>query len=295
MAGVKRFSLITADEERDLALRFVETGDKDAAERLVTANLRFVTKVALEYKAYGLRILDLVQEGNLGLMHAVKKFDPSRGYRLITYAVWWIRAYIQAYILKQWSLVKIGTTQAQRKLFFKLKGATQRLAGTEPDLCSDERRVQLAESLGVREQDVSMMEMRMAARDFSLDKPLDTDGGETTHVEMLPCDRPGTFAKVFATESRAHLREDLRAALSGLNEREREIIMLRHLSDEPPTLREVGKRWGVSRERARQIEQNARNKIKRYLLKKSRVVADILPGVHPESLRPAPRTTRYAA
>ncbi len=277
MAGVKRYELLTADEEHELALRFSQQGDKTAAEKLVTANLRFVTKVALEYKAYGLRILDLVQEGNLGLMHAVKKFDPERGYRLITYAVWWIRAYIQSYILRQWSLVKIGTTQAQRRLFFKLNGAAQRLAQQAPDLDAEARRDELATTLGVRKKDISMMEMRLAARDFSLDKPLDHDGGETTHVEMLPCTQRSSFAQVFERECRDHLRADLSAALSGLNDREREVIMLRHLSDEPPTLREVGQRWGVSRERARQIEASARNKLKRYMLKRSRVLGDVMP------------------
>lgn len=281
MGEVRRFPLLSREQEYELAVRLRDEGDIEAAHQLVTSNLRFVVKVALEYRNYGLRTLDLVQEGNIGLMHAVKKFDPDRGYRLITYAVWWIRAYIQSYLVKGWSLVKMGTTQAQRKLFFRLGAAKNRLEqerGASLEGLSDEDRHEaLAQALGVRPSDVSEMEMRLSARDFSLDLTLD-DSGETTHLDILPDETvEAGDAMVFRRELREGLKGELKDAMSLLNPREREVIELRYLGDEPPTLREVGERWGVSRERARQIESAAREKLKKQLLEKSRVIADLLP------------------
>lgn len=281
MSEVKRFPLLSREEEYELAIRLRDTEEREAAHALVTSNLRFVVKIAMEYRAYGMRILDLVQEGNVGLMHAVKKFDPDRGYRLITYAVWWIRAYIQSHLVRTFSLVKLGTTQAQRKLFFRLKPAKKHLSesqrGVWEAMSEAERAEMLAEHIGVRTEDVTEMQMRLSGRDFSLDLALE-ESGETTHLDMLVDPQSATSdALVFDQEFREKMREEFSAALSLLNAREREVIELRHLRETPPTLREVGERWGVSRERARQVEASAREKMKRYLLEKSKVLHDAFP------------------
>ncbi len=281
MTEIRRFPLLTREEENELAVRLRDEQDVDAAHHLVTSNLRFVVKVAMEYRNYGARLLDLVQEGNVGLMHAVRKFDPERGYRLITYAVWWIRAYIQSYLLKAFSLVKVGTTQAQRRIFFRLGAAKNRLEqnlGAEVALLSEsERHAELARSLGVRESEISEMEMRMSARDFSLDLALE-EGGDATHLDVLPDEAgPSSESVVAQRELDEGITVDLAAALKTLSAREREVIELRYLSDEPPTLREVGARWGVSRERARQIEAVARDKLKKHLVNKSEVLREMLP------------------
>lgn len=290
MREVRRFPLLSRDEERELALRLRDEDDVEAAHRLVTANLRFVVKVALEYRGYGARTLDLVQEGNVGLMHAVRKFEPDRGYRLITYAVWWIRAYIQSYLLKAYSLVKVGTTQAQRRIFFRLGAARNRLEqhlGVEASQLSDaERHAALAEALGVRESEVSEMEMRLSARDFSLDLALEEDGG-TTHLDALPdVQSPSSESLVAHRELQEGIRSDLQAAIAELSPREREIIELRYLRDEPPTLREVGQRFGISRERARQIESVARDRLRRHLLRRSEATRSFL-REGPTELAPA--------
>lgn len=290
MREVRRFPLLSRDEERELALRLREEDDVEAAHRLVTANLRFVVKVALEYRGYGARTLDLVQEGNVGLMHAVRKFEPDRGYRLITYAVWWIRAYIQSYLLKAFSLVKVGTTQAQRRIFFRLGAARNRLEqhlGVEASQLSDaERHAALAEALGVRESEVSEMEMRLSARDFSLDLALEEEGG-TTHLDALPdAQSPSSESLVAHREMQQGIRSDLHAAIAELSPREREIIELRYLQDEPPTLREVGQRFGISRERARQIESVARERLRRHLLRRSEATRSFL-REGPAELAPA--------
>lgn len=283
MNEVKRFPLLSREQEYAYALALRDREDRRAAQALVTANLRFVVKIAQQYHAQGVRVLDLVQEGNLGLMHAVKKFDPDRGYRLITYAVWWIRAYIQSYLVHSWSLVKLGTTQAQRKLFFRLHGAQQawerdEAAATTPS-SARERHREIASWLGVRSDDVAEMELRLSARDFSLDLALDEDG-QVTFLDTLPdpAQESGEVL-VFRQEVREQLRAELAEALGTLSEREREVIELRHFHEEPPTLREVGERWGVSRERARQVEASAREKLKAYLLDRSRVLRDVLPGL----------------
>lgn len=281
MSEVKRFPLLSREEEYELAIRLRDTGEREAAHALVTSNLRFVVKIAMEYRAYGMRVLDLVQEGNVGLMHAVKKFDPDRGYRLITYAVWWVRAYIQSHLVRTFSLVKLGTTQAQRKLFFRLKPAQRNLSEKQrvawESMSEEERCEKLAEHIGVRADDVAEMQMRLSGRDFSLDLALE-EHGETTHLDLLVDPQGATGeAVVFDREFREKMREEFSAALSLLNAREREVIELRHLGETPPTLREVGERWGVSRERARQVEASAREKMKRYLLEKSKVLHDAFP------------------
>ena len=262
MAEVRKFSLLTPEEEKELGLRVYDHGDKEAARKLVTSNLRFVVKIAYEYRHYGLSMIDLIQEGNIGLMKAVSKFDPHRGFRLISYAVWWIRAYIQAFILKSWSLVKIGTTQAQRKLFYKLKSTKREMAasdGTAPSA------LQLADALGVTEADIDEMDVRLAGRDFFLDSKVDSDGGTTTHLDLLTSSTP-TQEEVFAeTEERRGLRALADEAMRNLTEKERYVVENRVMADDAMTLQEIGDHFSISRERARQIEANAIKKVKKAL------------------------------
>jgi len=257
MAEINRFAILTADEEFRLAVRLKKFNDMDAAEKLVVSNLRFVVKIAHEYRNYGIKLADLVQEGNIGLMHAVKKFDPYRGYRLISYAVWWIRAYIQNYIIKSWSLVKIGTTQAQRKLFFKLSQARKRLEGL-----SEKRPefAEIAETLGVRPDEIADMEMRMSGRDFSLDASVSEDG-DSTHMDLLTYDGEDQEAALIRKEEMELVQNNIAGALTGLNEKEVFIIRNRVMADNPLTLQAIGDRYHITRERARQIEKQALRKL----------------------------------
>lgn len=256
MSQIQRFALISRDEEQELARRWRRQGDVSAAHALICANLRFVVKVAQEYRSYGVRLPDLVQEGNIGLMMAVKKFDPERGLRLITYAVWWIRAYMQSYIIRSWSLVKIGTTQAQKKLFYKLsqtREAIRRLTGSEDTDA-------IAESLAVREDEVEEMAVRMA-RDVSLDAEL-VEGEGFTLGDRLVDERENQEHLLIRQQEESHLSTAVAAALERLNERERAIVHDRILADEPRTLQELADDYGISRERVRQLEKNALAKLK---------------------------------
>jgi len=260
MAQVNRFDLLSPEEEVALARRYRDEGDLAAAERLVTANLRFVVKVAHEYRNYGCKLLDLVQEGNIGLMLAVKKFDPERGIRLISYAVWWIRAYIQNFIIKSWSLVKIGTTQAQKKLFFKLnqtREALKRLTGK-----SDSE--DIAAELDVRTAEVEEMSRRMQSRDASLDLKL-VEGDDFSLMDSL-ADERANQEEMLAEHQEDELRRQMVAiAMARLTPRERDIVSARLLQDKPLTLQELAERYGISRERVRQVEQNALKKMKEAL------------------------------
>ena len=258
LAQISRFDLLSAEEELELARRYRRRGDLEAAHRLICANLRFVVKIANEYRAYGMKALDLIQEGNIGLMMAVKKFDPERGIRLITYAVWWIRAHIQSFIIRSWSLVKIGTTQAQKRLFFKLNQARQavrRLTGGEDDL------EEVARQLHVRDEEVEEMALRMGARDTSLDLELN-EGQDYTLLDLLADDRDNQEDILLQREERARLSGRVEQALGRLNERERRIVHDRILSDRPRTLQELAEEYGISRERIRQLEKNALEKVK---------------------------------
>ena len=264
MVQVNRFDLLSAEQEYDLAVRHMQDGDMDAAHRLVCANLRFVVKVANEYRGYGLRLLDLVQEGNVGLMMAVKKFDPSRGTRLITYAVWWIRAYIQNYIMRSWSLVKIGTTQMQKKLFFKLAQTRNALLNQT----GSEDIEDIARELDVNQEIVVEMSQRMGRRDASLDVEL-TEGEGYTLLHTLPDKADNQETLLLANEERRLNTERTQAALSVLNPRERNIIKQRILADPPSTLQDIAEQYGVSRERIRQIEQNALQKLRKAMTTES--------------------------
>jgi RNA polymerase sigma-32 factor len=277
MAEVKRIPMLPREEEDRLARQYRDHGDIEAAHKLTTANLRFVVKVAYQFRTYGMRMLDLIQEGNMGLMRAVQKFNPDRGYRLISYAVWWIKAFLQAHVLKSYSLVKLGTTQAQRKIFFRLRAARARLeqeaSARGAELSPKQRLEELAGELGVDSADVMEMELRLAARDFSLDAEVGEESHET-HVALLPSPDEDVEEGLARRQVGALLKRDVSQALSTLSAKERQIVEERLMADDAPTLREIGERWGVSRERARQIEASALQKIKGYLTAHSPVVQE---------------------
>ncbi len=263
ISEINRYKLLSRAEEQEIALQYRDTGDVKAAHKLVVSNLRFVVKISHEYRGYGLRLLDLIQEGNIGLMKAVKKFDPNRGYRLISYAVWWIRAYIQNFVMRSWSLVKLGTTQAQRKLFFKLRSERDR---ADREAAEGERATseELATRLSVANEDIIQMEQRMGARDFSLDMEVQ-DGARQTHLDMLDTDEPHQEELYAEVEERRLLRRMVDVAKADLNEKERYIIDNRLLTDEPKTLQQIGENFSISRERARQIEGNVLRKLRSAL------------------------------
>ena len=263
---INKVSLLTVEEERRLAREYRNEGKTRAAHKLVEANLRFVVKVAFEYRSYGLRMADLIQEGNIGLMKAVQKFDPDKEIRLISYAVWWIRAYIQNHILKSWSLVKIGTTQAQRKLFFSLARTRHEIERLTPgaSLASEGIDVQLvAKKLRVRASDVVEMQQRMEGRDLSLDAPV--ADGTSTHLEFTPSDADPQDEELGRAEEEAIVNRRVDEAMSHLDPRERHIVEARIMGDGKETLRDLGQHFGFSRERARQLEIRALEKLRRDL------------------------------
>jgi RNA polymerase sigma-32 factor len=259
LSEISRFPLLSAEHERHLAHRFREEGDLQAAHELITANLRFVVKVAGEYRSYGMKMLDLIQEGNIGLMMAVRKFDPAKGVRLISYAVWWIRAYIQNHIISAWSLLKIGTTQAQRKLFFKLNQAKQAIISMtgEADLHST------ALALDVKDVEAQEMEQRLRG-ELSLDVEMfEGEGG--TFLESLPDLRQNQEELLAERQESTILERGVAGALENLNEKERFVIERRVTSESPMTLQEIADHFSLSRERVRQIEEGALKKMKRLL------------------------------
>jgi RNA polymerase sigma-32 factor len=259
LTEIRKFPLLSPDEERLYAVKFFEEKDLESAHRLITSNLRFVVKVASEYKSYGMKMLDLIQEGNIGLMMAVRKFNPHKGIRLISYAVWWIRAYIQNYIISAWSLLKIGTTQAQKKLFFKLnqaKNAIRQLTGTD-DLEAT------ALALDVKESEAVEMNQRMQG-EFSLDAEV-VAGEGLTLLESLIDDRQNQEEALAEQQEASLLQGQVAQAMEHLNEKERYVIERRVASDEPLTLQEIADHFSISRERVRQIEENALKKIKNHL------------------------------
>ncbi len=261
LAEVKKFRLLDEDEEHHLAVRLFDHHDLEAAHTLITSNLRFVVKVAAEYRNYGMKMLDLIQEGNIGLMMAVKKFNPYRGFRLISYAVWWIRAYIQNYIVSAWSLVKIGTTQAQRKLFFKFKQAQhaiRSMSDGDVDLSA------LAQALEVTEAEVVEMELRLQG-EVSLDAEL-RQGEGVTALDGLADEQPNQEELLGVYQEQALLQRQVASAVSGLGEKEQFVIEHRITADEPMTLQEIADHFAISRERVRQIEGNALRKVRTALL-----------------------------
>lgn len=262
MRETRRYPLLTPEEEKELAVRLVEHGDTAAARRLIEANLRLVVKIAYEYRRAHKNLLDLVQEGNIGLIQAVSKFDPYRGVKLSSYAAFWIRAYILKFILNNWRLVKIGTTQAQRKLFFNLRKEKDKLErlGFEPE------HKLLAERMNVTEDEVAEMEKRLESSDMSLDAPMsrDEEGGRT-RMDALPA--PGSRPDVEAeqVEFRTLLREKLETFARTLSGRDETLFRERWLTESPRTLQDIGDEFGISRERARQIEKRLLDKLRTYL------------------------------
>ena len=257
ISEINRFSLLTPEEEFKLAVRLKKYNDVAAAEKLIVSNLRFVVKIAHEYRSYGFKLADLIQEGNIGLIHAVKKFDPYKGYRLISYAVWWIRAYIQNYLIKSWSIVKIGTTQAQRKLFFKLnqtKKDLETLSRKNPEFS------EIATSLGVKDTEVAEMDLRMGSRDVSLNEIIN-DESSNSHLDFLAYEGDDQEVSLIKNEEKSLVQRGIAGALAHLNERENYIILNRVMADDPQTLQEIGEKYNISRERARQIEKQALKKM----------------------------------
>jgi RNA polymerase sigma-32 factor len=258
---INQFSLLTQEEEFQLAVTYRKYNDLKSAQKLITSNLRFVVKVAFEYKSYGVKLLDLVQEGNIGLMMAVKKFDPYKGFRFISYAIWWIRAYIQNFIIKSWSLVKIGTTQAQKKLFYKI-GKVRKALESEGD--SEKKYELLAKNLDVSKSDIIEMEQRMSSRDFSLDAPFDEDH-ELTHLDLLQENSLNQEEALVREEEKEIREREVVNAMKRLNEKEVYVIKNRIMADSPLTLQEIGNHLKLSRERVRQIESEALKKLKKEI------------------------------
>jgi RNA polymerase sigma-32 factor len=265
MREVERHALLTREQEHDLAVHYTKTGDVDAAARLVTANLRLVVKLAYEYRRAYKNMMDLIQEGNIGLMQAVKRYDPYRGVKLSSYAAWWIRAYMLRFILNNWRLVKLGTTQAQRKLFFNLNKEKARLAalGIEPT------HAEIASSLGVDERDVSEMDRRLARGDASLDAPVgDGEGRQTSRMELMPAATVGPDRIAETAELSDVLKGHLDEFRHTLKGKDLEIYERRLIADEPMTLQELGDHFGVSRERIRQLEARVTGKLREFLREK---------------------------
>jgi RNA polymerase sigma-32 factor len=266
LAEIRRFPMLSQDEEFMLGKRWREHQDSNAAEKLVTSHLRLVAKIAMGYRGYGLPVAEVISEGNVGLMQAVKKFDPDKGFRLATYAMWWIRASIQEYILRSWSLVKMGTTAAQKKLFFNLRRMkSQMQAIDEGDLRPDQVE-QIATKLGVSEDDVVSMNGRLSGPDASLNAPLRGTEGEGQWQDWLSDDEAESQEEELAQSDEFETRMTLlQSAMGELNEREQHILQERRLSEEPKTLEELADHYGVSRERIRQIEVRAFEKLQKAM------------------------------
>jgi RNA polymerase sigma-32 factor len=270
LAEIRRFPLLSREEEHRLAVEYKEFGNVEAAYKLVTANLRLVVMIAREYQKAFKNILDLIQEGNMGLMEAVKNFDPYRGVRFPSYAVWWIRAYMIRYIMNDWRMVKIGTTQAQRKLFFNLQKEKDKI---EKEGLTPGPKL-LAQRLNVKEDEVVEMEQRLASRDLSVDVPLGNDD-EATLLHFLPDEKQGPEEQIADSQFRERLREMMVQFSKSLKDKELVIYKERLLNEEPLTLREIGERYGISRERVRQIEERVKKKLKDYLTKELKDLPDL--------------------
>ena len=264
LAQIKKFPMLDAEEEYMLAKNWKTTGNLKSAEKLVTSHLRLVAKIAMGYKGYGLPVNEMISEGNVGLMQAVKKFEPEKGFRLATYAMWWIKASIQEYILRSWSLVKIGTTTAQKKLFFNLKKIKNQLAPKSEGDLRDEHVSEIAKKLDVKKEEVVSMNRRLSGKEHSLNAQIGEDGDEwqdwLVDKEM---DQELKFAHKEEMDQRKDLLKD---SIKILNDREKEILYARRLNDEPTTLEDLSKKYKISRERIRQIENKAFEKVQKNML-----------------------------
>jgi RNA polymerase sigma-32 factor len=269
MEQIKKFPLLEAKEEYMLAKAWKNQGDVKAAHKLVTSHLRLVAKIASGYRGYGLPLSDLISEGNIGMMHAVKRFEPEKGFRLATYAMWWIKASIQEYILRSWSLVKIGTTAAQKKLFFNLKKIKSKISAIEDGDLTPDQVDKIATELSVPHKEVISMNRRISGSDYSLNSPV-TDDSSGEWQDWLEDDTQNQEASFADTEEYLIKKNILSDSLEDLNERERDIISERQLSENPLTLEELSNRYGVSRERIRQIEAKAFEKLQTKMTEKAK-------------------------
>ena len=268
LAQIKKFPMLAAEEEYMLAKNWKTTGNLKSAEKLVTSHLRLVAKIAMGYKGYGLPVNEMISEGNVGLMQAVKKFEPEKGFRLATYAMWWIKASIQEYILRSWSLVKIGTTTAQKKLFFNLKKIKNQLAPRSEGDLRDEHVSEIAEKLNVKKEEVVSMNRRLSGKEHSLNAPIGEDGDEWQDWLV---DKEMDQELKFAHKEEMGQRKDLLTdSIKILNNREKEILYARRLNDEPTTLENLSKKYKISRERIRQIENKAFEKVQKHMLNSAR-------------------------
>jgi RNA polymerase sigma-32 factor len=261
---IRKFPMLEPGEEYMLAKRWKEAEDPDAAHRLVTSHLRLVAKIAMGYRGYGLPLSELISEGNVGMMQAVKRFDPDRGFRLATYAMWWIRAAIQEYILHSWSLVKMGTTAAQKKLFFNLRKLKGQMQAIEEGDLSPENVTKIATRLGVPEEEVVNMNRRLAAPDSSLNASVKAEG-DMEWQDWLVDDTPNQEMRLGESQELGQRKQMLAAALRQLTDREKHIIVERRLTDEPQTLEDLSAKYGISRERVRQIEVRAFDKLQKAM------------------------------
>jgi len=268
LAQIKKFPMLAAEEEYMLAINWKTTGNLKSAEKLVTSHLRLVAKIAMGYRGYGLPVNEMISEGNVGLMQAVKKFKPEKGFRLATYAMWWIKASIQEYILRSWSLVKIGTTTAQKKLFFNLKKIKNQISPRSEGDLKDEHVSEIAEKLDVKKEEVVSMNRRLAGKEHSLNAQIGEDGDEwqdwLIDKEM---DQELKFAQKEEMDQRKDLLKD---SIQILNDREKEILYARRLNDTPTTLENLSKKYKISRERIRQIENKAFEKVQKHMLNSAR-------------------------
>jgi RNA polymerase sigma-32 factor len=264
LQDIRKFPMLTPDEEFNLAKRWKEEAHEASANKLVTSHLRLVAKIAMGYRGYGLPVGELISEGNVGMMQAVKRFDPDRGFRLATYAMWWIRAAIQEYILHSWSLVKMGTTAAQKKLFFNLRRLKGQMAALEDGDLQPEQVAKIAKTLAVPEADVVSMNRRLASSDHSLNAPVRADS-EGEWQDWLVDEQDTQETELAEREDLSNRRALLGEALKTLNERERHILIERRLKDEPTTLEELSQQYGISRERVRQIEVRAFEKLQKSM------------------------------
>ena len=264
LAQIKKFPMLAAEEEYMLAKNWKTTGNIKSAEKLVTSHLRLVAKIAMGYKGYGLPVNEMISEGNVGLMQAVKKFKPEKGFRLATYAMWWIKASIQEYIMRSWSLVKIGTTTAQKKLFFNLKKIKNQIAPRSEGDLRDEHVAEIADKLDVRKDEVVSMNRRLSGKEFSLNSPIGEDGDEWQDwIVDKGLDHDLRFAQQEEMKQRKDLLSD---SIKILNDREKEILYARRLNEEPITLENLSKKYKISRERIRQIENKAFEKLQKHML-----------------------------
>ena len=264
LAQIKKFPMLDAEEEYMLAKNWKTTGNLKSAEKLVTSHLRLVAKIAMGYKGYGMPVNEMISEGNVGLMQAVKKFEPEKGFRLATYAMWWIKASIQEYILRSWSLVKIGTTTAQKKLFFNLKKLKNQIAPKSEGDLKEEHVTEIAKKLDVKKDEVVSMNRRLSGKEHSLNAPIGEDGDEWQDWLV---DKEMDQELKFAQKEEMNQRKDLlKDSIKILNDREKEILYARRLNDKPTTLENLSKKYKISRERIRQIENKAFEKVQKHML-----------------------------